>query len=149
MLRLSAAIAITLSLAGCQKDTALVHVAYERSFGRKINDVCIEKTLRKVVTDVRRGKYLADGSGPKGFKRGTTVTQFTYSDPSRRGQYSLDVATRSDGVDHYWHAWEKTGTRVSADDQAAILPLLTGVNQSVGRRCGLSFIGASPLIGDG
>jgi hypothetical protein len=148
MFRLSAAMAITLGLTGCQKDNPTVHVAYERIFSGKISEECIEVALRKVVPDVQKGKYLTDGNGPSGFKRGAIVTQFTYNDPSRRGRYSLDVATQPGGVTRYWHAWIKTGTKVSADDQAAILPLLTQANQSVGRTCRLSFTGASPLIGD-
>jgi hypothetical protein len=148
MLRLSAAIGIAFTLAGCQKGNPAVHVAYERSLSGKIDYNCIELALRKVVPDVRRRTYQVDGSGPRGFKRGTIVTSFSYVDPSQRGEYSLDVATQPGGVTHYWHAWGKTGTKVSADDQAAVLPLLTQANQSVGRTCRLSFTGASPLIGD-
>jgi hypothetical protein len=149
MLRLSFAVGVAITLAGCQKDNPAVHVAYERSFSGKVDENCIELALRKVVQDVRRSTYQADGKGPRGFKRGTIVTQLTYKDPSRRGKYSLDVATQAGSVTHYWHAWGKNGTKVLAEDQNAILPLLTQVNQSIGRRCGLSFIGASPLIGDG
>jgi hypothetical protein len=149
MFQLSAAIITALTLTGCQKDSPSVHVAYERTFSGKVDNKCVESALRALVPDVRRRTYQADGSGPSGFKHGTVITRFDYVDPSRRGAYSLDVATQSGGVTHYWHAWKKTGTKVSADDQAAILPLLTQANQSVGRRCGLSFIGASPLIGDG
>jgi hypothetical protein len=149
MLRLSSAIGIALTLAGCQKGNPAVHVAYERSFSGKIDDKCIELALRKVVPGVRRDTYQADGNGPRGFNRGTIVTRFSYVDPSRHGEYSLDVATQPGGVTHYWHAWGKKGTKVSADDQAAVLPLLTQANHSVERTCRLSFTGASPLIGDG
>jgi hypothetical protein len=148
MLRLSAAIGFTLTLAGCQKSSPAVHVAYERSFSGKIDYTCIELALRKVVPDVRRGTYQADGNGPRGFKRGTIVTRFSYVDPSRHGDYSLDVATQPGGLTHYWHAWGRKGTKVSADDQATVLPLLTQANQSVERTCSQSFTGASPLIGD-
>ncbi|WP_231023441.1 hypothetical protein [Sphingomonas sp. IC-11] len=126
-----------------------VHVAYQKDFRGSIDYNCIEAALRAVAPEVQRRTYEADGNGPRGFSSGSVVTQFGYADPSGRGYYSLDVAAQQDGVNHYWHEWGKIGTEVSAEEQRRILPLLMRANQSVEQRCGLSFAGAMPLIGDG
>jgi hypothetical protein len=138
-----------LLLVGCYMGDPAVHVAYERDFRTPVDFDCIEAALRSVVSDVRRGTYEADGNGPRGFKRGTTVTQFNYDDPSLRGGYTLDVATQSDGRTHYWHEWSKLGTKILPDEQRRVVPLLIRANTSVGRRCSLPFDGAVPTVGDG
>lgn len=133
-------------LAGC--DPA-VHVACEKDFRGKVDYDCIEEALRAVVPDVSRGSYQSDGNGPRGFANGVTVTQFNYSDPSFLGGYTLNVAVQPNGTTHYWHEWGKIGTKISADEQRRVVPLLVRANRSVEQRCRLSFSGTVPTIGDG
>jgi hypothetical protein len=126
-----------------------VHVAWKNDFAGRVNYDCIEKALRAVAADVRRGSYQADGNGPRGFERGVIVTQFNYSDPSLLGGYTLDIAAQPNGTTHYWHEWGKIGTKIPAEEQRRVLPLLVRANRSVERRCGLPFGGTAPKIGDG
>lgn len=134
------------ALAGC--DPA-VHVAFENDFSGTVDNDCIEKALRAVAPDVRRGSYQSDGGGPRGFERGITVTQFNYSDPSYSGGYTLDVAVQPSGKTHYWHEWGKIGTKIPDDEERRIVPLLIRSNRSVEQQCGLSFSGTAPVVGDG
>ena len=134
------------ALAGCDPG---VHVAWQRDFKGNIDFDCIEDALRMVASDVKRGSYLSDGNGPRRFKRGVTVTQFSYSDPAFIGGYTLDVAVQPDGTTHYWHEWGKIGTSIPPDEQRRVVPLLNRANRSVARRCGLSFDGSAPTVGDG
>lgn len=133
-------------VAGCDPG---VHVAWQTNFSGAVDYDCIEKALRAVAPDVRQGSYQSDGHGPRGFARGVTVTQFNYSDPSLLGSYTLDVAVQPNGSTHYWHEWGKIGTEIPADEQRRVIPLLVRANRSVGQRCGLSFTGTSPTVGDG
>lgn len=133
-------------LTGCDPG---VHVAYEKDFPGSVDYNCIEKALRAVAPDVNQGSYQSDGNDRRGFESGTKVTQFTYSDPSFLGGYSLDVAMRPDGTTHYWHGWGKIGTEIPVDQQRRIIPLLVRANRSVEQRCGLSFSGTEPVIGSG
>lgn len=133
-------------LAGCDPG---VHVAWEKDFRGKVDYDCIEEALRAVAPDVSRGSYRLDGDGPRGFARGITVTQFIYSDPSSSGGYTLDVAMQPNGTTHYRHEWGKVGTKIPADQQRRIMPLLMRANRSVQQRCRLSFYGTVPTIGDG
>jgi len=149
MSRLLAALVTTLSLAGCYVGDPGVHVAYQRDFRGRVDHACIGAALRTVAPNVRRGTYQANGNGPRGFARGTIVTQFGYEDPSGSGYYSLDVATQPDGLIHYWHGWGKVGTKVSEEEQRSILPLLMRANRAVEQRCDLSFAGTTPIVGDG
>ena len=119
-------------LAGCDPG---VHVAWEKDFSGTVDYDCIEKALRAVAPDVRRGSYQSDGYGPRGFERGITVTQFNYSDPSFLGGYTLDIAVQTNGKTHYWHEWGKIGTKIPPDEQRRIVPLLVRANRSVERRC--------------
>jgi hypothetical protein len=137
---------MTAMLAGCDPG---VHVAWEKDFSGTIDYDCIEKALRAVAPDVTRGSYQSDGNGPRGFEGGITVTQFSYSDPSLLGGYTLDVAVQSNGNTHYWHEWGKLGTKIPDDEQSRIIPLLMRANRSVEQRCGLLFSGTAPVIGDG
>jgi len=77
------------------------------------------------------------------------VTQFNYSDPSLLGGYTLDVAAQPNGTTHYWHEWGKIGTKIPAEEQRRVVPLLVRANQSVEHRCSLPFGGTAPTIGDG
>jgi len=77
------------------------------------------------------------------------VTQFNYSDPSPLGGYTLDVAAQPNGTTHYWHEWGKIGTKIPAEEQRRVVPLLVRANQSVEHRCSLPFGGTAPTIGDG
>lgn len=149
MSRLLAALATALPIAGCYMGDPGVHVAYERDFRKTVDYACVEAALRRVAPEVRRGTYQADGNGPRGFERGTVVTQFDYDDPPLRGHYTLDIAKQSNTATHYWHEWGKIGTKITAEEQHRILPLLIRANQSVERQCGLSFAGDAPLAGDG
>jgi hypothetical protein len=149
MSRVLVALTIFSLLAGCYMGDAGVHVAYERDFREHVVLACIEAALRAVAPDVRRATYQADGNGPRGFERGTIVTQFNYDDPSSRGGYTLDVAAQPDGKTHYWHGWGKIGTKIPPEEQYRVVPLLVRANLSVERRCGLPFTGAAPTIGDG
>jgi hypothetical protein len=134
------------ALAGCDPG---IHVAWEKDFNGTVDYDCIENALRAVAPDVRRGSYQSDGNGPRGFERGITVTQFNYSDPSLLGGYTLDIAVQPNGSTHYWHEWGKIGTQIPADEQHRVVPLLVRANRSVEQRCGLSFSGTVPKIGDG
>jgi hypothetical protein len=133
-------------LAGCDPG---VHVAWEKDFDGVIDAACVEEALRAVAPDVSRTTYVNDGYGTRGFGRGTTVTQFNYSDPTLIGHYSLDIARLPNGKTHYWHGWSKLGTDVPRDEQAKIVPLLNRANQAVAQRCGLSFAGTGPRAGAG
>ena len=126
-----------------------MHLALKKDFSVAVDYDCIEQALRAVAPDVRRSSYVPDAMGPRGFERGITVTQFNYGDPSFRGGYTLDVAVQSDGNTHYWHEWSKIGTKIPPEEQRAIVPLLLRANRSVERKCGLSFTGIVPEIGDG
>jgi hypothetical protein len=149
MSRLLVALTTALLLAGCYMGDPGVHIAYQKDFRGRVDNACIEAALRAVVPDARRGTYQADGNGPRGFAHGIVVTQFGYKDLSGPGYYSLDVATTPDGLTQYWHGWGKVGTKVSEIEQRTILPLLTRANRAVEQRCGLSFAGAAPIVGDG
>lgn len=140
-----ATIGLIAALAACDPG---VHLAFEQDFDGPVDYDCIEKGLRAVAKDVRRGSYQADGFG-RGFPEGTTVTQFTYSDLSYAGGYALDVARLPDGKTHYWHEWGKIGTDIPAEEEAQARPLLIAANKSVAQRCGLDFRNAQPRIGDG
>ncbi|MCM8731222.1 hypothetical protein ACFO8O_09645 [Hephaestia sp. GCM10023244] len=142
------AVAIVLigGVAGCDPG---VHVAWKKDFSGTVDYDCIEQALRAVAPDVRRGSYQSDGNGPRGFERGITVTQFNYSDPSLLGAYTLDVGVKSNGSTHYWHEWGKIGTKIPVEEQRLVVPLLVRANRSVERRCGLSFAGTAPTLGDG
>ena len=105
--------------------------------------------MRAIASDVERTSYQSDGNGPRGFAKGVTVTQFLYYDLSAKGQYSLDVAVQPDGKTHYWHEWGKLGTHVSVEEQRQVIPLLNRANRSIAIRCGLSFDGSQPTVGDG
>ena len=138
--------ALIAGLAACDPG---VHVAWEKDFSGAVDYDCIEKALRIVAPDVRRGWYQSDGNGPRGFDRGVIVTQFGYSDPSLLGYYTLDLAVQPSGGTHYWHEWGKIGTKIPAEEQRRVVPLLVRANRSVEQRCGLSFSGAAPTVGDG
>jgi hypothetical protein len=71
-----AIIGLIAPLAACDPG---VHLAVEQDFDGPVDYDCVEKALRVVAKDVRRGSYQADGSGPRGFPNGLTVTQFNYS----------------------------------------------------------------------
>jgi hypothetical protein len=133
-------------LAGCDPG---VHVAWQKDFGGTVDYHCIEQALRAVAPDVKRSSYQSDGSGPRGFERGITVTQFNYPDPSLLGGYTLDVAVQPNGSTHYWHGWTKIGTKVPVDEQQRIVPFLVRANRSVEQQCDLSFSGTGPEVGDG
>ena len=127
-----------------------VHIAWEKDFTRPISSDCVEDALRTVAADVRRTSYVSDGGRfSRGFDRGTTVTQFNYSDPTSLGGYSLDVGASPNGLTHYWHGWSKIGTDVSDEEKAQVVPLLNRANEAVARRCDLSFTGSRPQQGDG
>ncbi|VXC42780.1 hypothetical protein SPHINGO8AM_130140 [Sphingomonas sp. 8AM] len=142
----TAAMIMMAGVAGCDPG---VHVAWEKDFRGTVDYDCVEKALRAVAPDVRRGSYQSDGNGPRGFERGIIVTQFNYSDPSFLGGYTLDIAEQPSGATHYWHEWGKIGTRIPPEEQRQVVPLLVRANRSVEQRCGLSFTGTSPMIGDG
>ncbi len=138
--------ALIAGLAGCDPG---VHVAWETDFSGAVDYDCIEKALRAVAPDVNRGSYQSDGNGSRGFTRGVIVTQFGYSDASLLGYYTLDVAVQPNGRTHYWHGWGKIGTQIPVEEQRHVVPLLVRANRSVEQRCGLSFFGTAPSIGDG
>lgn len=133
-------------LTGCDPG---VHVAWEKDFRRPVDFDCIEKALKVVAPEVRRTTYESDGPWPRGFARGMTVTQFNYSDSSLRGGYSLDLATLPNGSTHLWHEWGKIGTKIPADEQRQIMPLLKRANKSIEQQCGLPLDDAGPKVGDG
>ena len=124
-----------------------VHVGWQKQFDGPIDPKCIEAALRSVSKDVRRGSYVSDGG--RGFPEGTEVTQFNYSDPSYRGDYSLEVARLPTGQTNYFHQWGKIGTNVPASERAVVLPLLYRANRAVAERCRLSFDDVIPEQGDG
>ena len=126
-----------------------MHVAWEKDFDGTVDAACVEEALRTVAPDVTRTTYVDDGFGVRGFGRGTTVTQFNYSDPTSTGYYSLDIARLPTGKTRYWHGWGRLGTDVPDQEQAKVIPLLNRANQAVAQRCGLSFEGTGPREGAG
>jgi hypothetical protein len=113
-----AIIGLIAPLAACDPG---VHLAVEQDFDGPVDYDCVEKALRVVAKDVRRGSYQADGSGPRGFPNGLTVTQFNYSG-SLAGGYSLDLALLPNGKTHYWHEWGKIGTMITTGERAQVSP---------------------------
>ena len=124
-----------------------VHVGWEKDFDGRVDDQCIERALKSVSPDVKRGSYVSEGR--RGFPRGTEVTQFYYPDPVTHNGYTLDVALLPGGKTHYVHEWSKIKTDIPADEQAKVLPLLHQANEAVATMCGLSFAGSRPEVGPG
>jgi hypothetical protein len=133
-----------LLLGGCDPG---VHIGWEKDFDGRIDDQCVERALKSVSPEVKRGSYVSEGS--RGFPSGTTVTQFYYPDPVTHNAYMLDLAYLPNGKTHYVHDWSKLGTEIPAEEQAQVLPLLYKANNAVGRLCGLSFAGSQPQVGPG
>ncbi|WP_349806698.1 hypothetical protein [Sphingomonas sp. ASV193] len=126
-----------------------VHLGWEKDFSGKVDFECIQSALKKVAPDVTRTSWSDPNNDEDGFPRGTQVTQFNYSDPSAKGSYQLNVARLPNGLTHYQHKWGKLGTKIPAEEQKLVLPLLYKTNASVSRECGLNFDDVMPTIGDG
>lgn len=142
--RFSTCAVASLLLSGCDPG---VHVGWEKDFDGSLDDQCIERALKTVAPDVKRGSYVSEGS--RGFPRGTEVTQFHYPDPITHNNYSVDIALLPSGETHYVHEWRKLGTDIPPNEQAQVLPLLHRANEAISRMCGLSFAGSRPEVGPG
>jgi hypothetical protein len=133
-----------LLLGGCDPG---VHLGWQKDFDGKIDDQCIERALRSVSPDVKRGTYISEGA--QGFPRGTEVTQFSYPDYVTYYSYDLELALLPNGKTHLVHEWRKLGTDIPADEQAKVLPVLHEANEAIAELCGVSFAGSQPKVGPG
>ncbi len=124
------------------------YIAWKKDFERPVDVDCVERSLRNVAPEVRRGSYVSEGSGARGYPKGSEVVQFNYVDPTLIGHFSLVVATLRDGHTRYWHGWEKLGNGVADEDRARVILLLNRANQAVARDCTLSFEEAGPHEGN-
>lgn len=139
LLSKSAAIIAFLGLAGCDPG---VELGWDGRIEGTVDLQCVEKAIEVATGRVSRSDHVDDGSV---YPRGTRVTYFSYgrydegNELSRKGDYGLELAQLPDGAFVYRHKWLKIGTNVSAQERAAVIPLMQKVNTETWDGCGVSF----------
>jgi hypothetical protein len=140
----SALLVSFLALAACEPG---VHLSWDKDFEKPIDPRCVEQALLTVVPRVERTTYVSDGH--QGMPAGIEVTQLSYLDTTRRGNYFVDLAKLPDGRTRFHHEWGKIGTAIDSAEQQRVLPLLNRANDAIARQCQLSFSGTQLQSGKG
>jgi hypothetical protein len=132
--KLTYLLVIAISASSCDPGVA---VARQGVIQGKVDNDCIEESLKRTVSDVIRRSYISDGE--RNFHPGSEVIQFGYSDKSGIIGYNLDMEKTTSAVVQFNHSWGKLGKSMSVGERRRAEETLTLVSRVLEKECNIVF----------